>query len=57
MRKQLESMQSTLYNMIARAEQFSESENEDTAAKYDDVLNALQTALEGVGDAIDILNG
>lgn len=52
MLKQLEAMQIKLLAMVQRAEELSDSENETTSARYENVADALNTALEAIEEAI-----
>jgi hypothetical protein len=53
MKKSIEAMKTKLESMMAQAEDRCDSENEDTANKYSDVLANLETAFEALNDALD----
>lgn len=50
--KQLNGVREKLIAAIERAETLADSENEDTASKYENVTDALNSALEAIDEAI-----
>ena len=56
MRKSILAISIKLGPMLNRAENLSNSENESTADRYADILDLLQTALDALQEAADILS-
>lgn len=53
MKKSIEAVKAKIEQMMATAENRCDSENEDTANKYSDVLANLETAFDALNDALD----
>jgi ElaB/YqjD/DUF883 family membrane-anchored ribosome-binding protein len=53
MKKQIQKMIDDLSGMIARAEEYMDSENETTAAKYEDIAANLGEALQSLEAALE----
>lgn len=56
MRKQLTAMQTQLADMLLHAQHYADSDNEETATRYERVVECLDVALDAITDGIDALN-
>ena len=52
MKKELETILAKLEKLFARAEEMAESDNDVTAARYENVLGHLEAAQEAIEEAI-----
>jgi len=55
MKSQLEKLKGQIEALVSRAEELSDSENEKTAQKYQDIPIHLEAALDAIEEAIQEL--
>lgn len=56
MRKQIVALIAKAESILVRAEELADSDNDDTAAKYDEVTDAMQAAIAALEEALEALN-
>jgi hypothetical protein len=56
MRKQIIALRDKLQAMIDRAEILADSDNDNTAAKYEAVADSLLAAMEALEEVVDLVN-
>lgn len=56
MRKQIAALIAKAESVLVRAEELADSDNDDTAAKYDEVTDAMQAAIAALEEALEALN-